>query len=288
MTIGNPGFLITNLASGATRKVNSARSNPMGVAGLGDNAVLTAGDSVCLGITDLATGNYAEVMRLALRPSVNEVAAGHNDDFYLASYYGTGQHMRIAVLAVAVTPPISDFVAAALAEANRGDLSAFAAEVERIKATTLQIKAETEQERLARLYNEALGRVHIGLLQPLQAAIESAGLRPGAFEERPLHGWPPTEYGGSASLPRWGIGTLRSPWLAASIGVVHRAQPAEDLNDLAVTVVLGRVTVDGQHTYVSRLERFEPEAQRLPRLGCHDERLAGPASRRRAEDAHPR
>jgi hypothetical protein len=205
-------------------------------------------------------------LRLALRPSLNELAGGLNDNFFLASYYSPGQHMRIAVLVVTVTRPISDFVAAALAEASRGDLSPFAAEVERIKAATLKIRAETEQERLGRLYNEALHRVHMRLLQPLQMAIESSGLRPGAFEERPLDGWPPTEYGGAASLPRWGIDTLRSPWLTASIGVVHRAQPTEDLNDLAVTVLLTRVTTDSQHTYVSRLERFEPGAPRLDQI----------------------
>lgn len=92
VTIGNSGFLITNLASGAARKVNSARSNPMGIAHLGDNVLLTVGDSVCLGLTDLATGKYAEVMRLALRPSVYDITAGPENHFYLASYYGRTAH----------------------------------------------------------------------------------------------------------------------------------------------------------------------------------------------------
>lgn len=249
---GNPGFLITNVANAATRIVGSARSNPMGLAYIGDNIVLTAADSVSLGITDLATGSYAEVMRLALRPSVNEIAAiGRNGVFYLASYYG-GEHMRIAILAFTIPMPISAFTASALSEAKRGDLSGFAAEVERIRAanSSASTQEETERQRLERLYNEALRRVHTGIFQPLQIAIESSGLRPGAFEERPIQGWPPTDFGGSASLPRWGIESLRSPSIAASIGVVHRAQPAEDLNDLAVTVVLARLTADGQHNHL--------------------------------------
>jgi hypothetical protein len=62
VTIGNAGFLVTNLTNGATRRVKSVRSNPMGVASLGDNKVLTVGDSVSLGITDLGTGSDAEII----------------------------------------------------------------------------------------------------------------------------------------------------------------------------------------------------------------------------------
>lgn len=108
--------------------------------------------------------------------------------------------------------------------------------------------------------------MNTGLFLPLRAAVESTGLRLGDFGERPLDGWPPTEYGGSSNLPRWGIETLTSPWLAASIGVVHRAQPAEDLTDLAITLVLVRMTPHRQHTHITRFERFEPGAPELTEI----------------------
>lgn len=262
VTIGNSGFLITNLASGITRTINAAQSNPMGATNFSDNVVLTVGNSVCVGLTDLATGKYAEIAHLALRPSVNEIAMGPDNHFYLASYYGDG-HMPIAVVDVSIDVPISDFVPAAMAEANRGDLSAYVAEVDQIRADTTPVERETKQQRLERLYNEALQHVNRSLLLPLQRAVEPAGLRPRIFEERSLDGWPPNDYGGASSLPRWGIETLCSPWLAASIGVVHRAQSTEDLEELAVTVVLARMTPHGQHTYLNRFERFEPGTSTL-------------------------
>jgi hypothetical protein len=97
------------------------------------------------------------------------------------------------------------------------------------------------------------------------AAVQSSGLRLANFEgqDRQMNGWPPEGYGGSANLPRWGIDTLRVPWLAASIGVVHRVQPSEDLRDLAVTVMLARMTPEAQHDYLSRSESFEAGSHRL-------------------------
>lgn len=266
VTIGNSGFLITNLASGATRKVDSATSNPMGSVHLGNNVLLTVGDSVALGLTDLATGKYAEVMRLALRPSVYDITAAPDNHFYLAAYYGNGQQMRIAVVDIAIAPPIEDQIAAAMRDASRGDLSIYSADIECLRSTTAQVKEETGHERLGRLYNDAFARVTSGLFLPLRAAIESTGLRLGDFSEQPLDGWPPAEYGGAANLPRWGIETLTSPWLAASIGVVHRAQPAEDLKDLAVTFVLARLAPHHQHTHINRFERFKPGAPELTEI----------------------
>jgi hypothetical protein len=264
LTIGGPGFLITNLASAATRSLRASRANPMGLVGLGDNIVLIA-DSGSLVIADLATGHQAEVMRLKPGPSVGEIAVGGGRDLYLASYCGTGQHMRVAVAAITVPTPVADLAGPALTDARRGDLSGFASVVERIRAATARDPQETDRQRLERQYNEALSRVREGIQQPLMVAIQSSGLRPANFEgqDRQMDGWPPAGYGGSASLPRWGIDTLRVPWLAASVGVVHRVQPAEDLRDLAVTVVLARMTPEAQYDYLSRSESFDAGSDRL-------------------------
>lgn len=265
LTIGNPGFLITNVASAATRSFPTSCSNPMGLVDLGGNIALIAADVGALVVTDLATGHQAEVMRLKLRPSVNEIAARDGTDFYVASYYGTGQHMRIAVAAVTVPGPISDLVGPALMDARRRDLSGFASEVERIRAATARDPHETDRQRLERLYNEALRRVQEGIQQPLMTAIQSSGLRLTNFQDqdRQMDGWPPAGYGGSANLPRWGIDTLRSPWLAACVGVVHRVQPSEDLGDLAVTLTLARMTSEAEHDYLSRFESFDAGLDQL-------------------------
>ena len=264
---GSSGLLITNVPTGAGRTVESGDSIVRGLVDLRDNLVLTTSDSGRLRIADLTTGRSAEIIRLALRSSGNEITKGNRGDVYLAAQCEIGQQSRrIVVLALAFEQPISEFAAAALDEANRGDLSTFAADVDRLRAATAQITAETDQQRLVRLYNEALNDVQLGIYQPLKAAIESAGLRPGAYKERPLDGWPPTDYGGAAAQPRWGIETLRSPWLVASVGVVHRAQPAEDLNDLAVTIVLTQMSKDGQRNYIARLIPFEPGALRLAEI----------------------
>lgn len=74
--VGNSGFVITNLASGAARMVDSASGNLMGAVHVNSNVLLTVYDSVSIGRTDLITGKYAEVLRLSLRPSVHDITAG--------------------------------------------------------------------------------------------------------------------------------------------------------------------------------------------------------------------
>lgn len=156
-----------------------------------------------------------------------------------------------------------------MADARRGDLSRFASEVEQIRAATARNPHETDRQRLERLYNEALRRVLAGIQRPLEAAIRSSGLRSTSFQDqgRQMDGWPPAGYGGSVNLPRWGIDTLRSPWLAATIGVAHRVQPSEqpsdDLQHLAVAVILARMASETQHDYLSRFEPFDAGTNRL-------------------------
>jgi hypothetical protein len=96
--------------------------------------------------------------------------------------------------------------------------------------------------------------------------MEQAGLVRIGFETRTLGGWPPENYGGGADLSRWGIETLSSPWLATSIGVVHRAQPEADLKDLAVTIVLAMMTPDSQHNYIQEFKPFRPESLQLDHI----------------------
>lgn len=146
------------------------------------------------------------------------------------------------------------------------DLSGYAAEVERLRQATAIVRSETDQERRERLYNEAINRTYEHLDRPLRSVVESTGMRPVGSGPRTIEGWPPVNYGGTANLPCWGIETLSSPWLAACIGLVHRAQPKDDLDDLMVTVLLAQMTPDSQHNYIESFERVRPDSLVLDRV----------------------
>jgi len=148
----------------------------------------------------------------------------------------------------------------------QSDLSAYAEEVSRLRVATATTRQETERQRLERLYNEAGGQVYSDLTAPLVAKIKETGLRLAGSPPSTIEGWPPVNYGGSAQQPCWEIETLSCPWLAASIGVVHRAVPAEDLEDLAVTVVIARMTPGSQHTYLTDFQQFRPGSLRLNQI----------------------
>jgi serine/threonine protein kinase len=146
------------------------------------------------------------------------------------------------------------------------DLSGYAAEVSRLREAYVVARAETEHERLARLYGEALARVHAGLLVPLMAAVEQSSLRTIGSPPRDIEGWVPENYGISGSQPCWGIETLASPCLVAFIGVLLRARPAEDLADLGVAAVIAMLTADSQHIYLERVEHFRAESLHLDQI----------------------
>jgi hypothetical protein len=110
------------------------------------------------------------------------------------------------------------------------NLSDYAADVERLRQANDQPRPQTERERLQDLYRAAADPVWRGILDPLVEAITSTGLSSHGSSDSRIRGWPPEDYGGSASLPRWSVATLQSPWLAAVVGVVHRSHPKEDLN----------------------------------------------------------
>jgi hypothetical protein len=59
---------------------------------------------------------------------------------------------------------------------------------------------------------------------------------------------------------------VSSHWLTANVGVVHRAQPDKDLEDLAVTVILATMTPKSQHNYIRELKNFKPGSLRLDRI----------------------
>jgi hypothetical protein len=97
LLIIGPFLAVTSLSTGETRRHRAAQSNAMGIVSLGGDAVLTAGDAVTLGCTDVRTGEYREVAQLDFQPSVNELVIGPDGGFFLAAYYQDGGGMSFAV-----------------------------------------------------------------------------------------------------------------------------------------------------------------------------------------------
>jgi hypothetical protein len=145
------------------------------------------------------------------------------------------------------------------------DLTGYAAEARRLHDANFMVRQESDRDRLVRLYNEAISKARSGLEPLLTDAMAQAGLQI-MGGGRQIAGWPPEDYGGGAGLPCWGIGALASPWLAASIGAVHRSQPVEDLEDMAVTFILALMTADSQRNYIEAFEKFRPGSLRLDQI----------------------
>jgi hypothetical protein len=88
LMVGNQYFCLATLIEGCTRHFPSRQSNPSGAVKVADDLVLTAGDEVTLVLTNVRTGAYAEIAKMALLGSVYELAMSEiNKTVYLASYY---------------------------------------------------------------------------------------------------------------------------------------------------------------------------------------------------------
>lgn len=146
------------------------------------------------------------------------------------------------------------------------DLSGYKDEVRRLWEANTVVREESDDQRLNRLYNEAISHVQSALSPLLNAAMGQAGLQNIGSGPRDIEGWSSETYGGGATVPCWGIDTIASPWLAAAIGAVHRSQPVPDLEDMAIVFVLALMTPVSQHTYLREFERFRPGSLRLDRI----------------------
>jgi len=146
------------------------------------------------------------------------------------------------------------------------DLSGYKEDVRRLWEANAIVREESNDQRLNRLYNEAISRARSALLPLLNAAMGQVGLQSVGSGPRHIEGWSSETYGGGASTPCWGIGTIASPWLAAAIGGVHRSKPVPDLEDTAIVFVLALMTPDSQYTYLREFERFQPGSLRLDRI----------------------
>jgi serine/threonine protein kinase len=138
------------------------------------------------------------------------------------------------------------------------DLSGYRDDVIRLREANIVVREESNDQRLNRLWNEAVSRVRSVLSPLLEAAMEQAGLRNIGSGPRQVEGWTSEIYGGAATLPCWGVDTIASPWLAAAIGAVHRSQPVPDLEDMAVVFVLALMTPDTQRVIHASLQKCRP------------------------------
>lgn len=259
-------FLISNPVSGTGRELAPIQSNPMGIVALDAATILTAGDSVSLYVTDLTTGNRAELAQLALNPSVNDLTKGTEGNFYISSYCDHAEKMSFMVAEITVPHAGSEFVKSVFKKENY-DKSLPPAEtvedlkkkIEHLRERSRTVKEETQIERQTRIYNEHIQAVHRLIFLPLQEVLNSLGLQPDHSIHVQPAGWPPVDFGGSANQEYWGIDTFRSPKLAISIGLVHRSQPVQDLTDFGVTIIIAQTTVQNQYDYINVFERFSGE-----------------------------
>lgn len=99
VTIGNAGFLVSSPTTDTKSHHPAPQSNPMGAVTLSETAILTAGDNVSLRWTDTVTWTSRELARVAVRPSVTELALAANGDVYLAAYHdATARNLTFAVI----------------------------------------------------------------------------------------------------------------------------------------------------------------------------------------------
>jgi hypothetical protein len=133
------------------------------------------------------------------------------------------------------------------------DLSAYADEIARLREAN-HVRGENERQRRVRLYNEAITLVHSRLTVPLMAAVQQSRLQNMGSPPQHFNIWVPDGYGGSQDLPCWGIETLASPRLVASIGVFFKLPSVEETTDLAITALFATVTEDSQQTLFQEIE----------------------------------
>ena len=206
------------------------------------------------------TGRYADVGELPSRPPVSGLAGGDGQSIYIA----VGGRDSTVVVEITVEPPVNDFVDQIFVRADAGDLSGYRAEVTKLAGRS-EPRSSRTAEQAREVYNDAGQLVYVQLNQPLHNTIEKLGLesRPNS-PRRHLDGSPPPGYGGSASCPRWRRPNDQRAWLEAWIGVSHRAWPAENLDELIVTLMLAVMTEQQQHTLLTRFVPFVPHDPMLP------------------------
>ncbi len=103
LTIGNGEFLVSTVPDGSTSRHPAPQSNSMGLLVVDSGVVLTGGDNVSISRTDTTTWTSHELARVAVRPSVTELAQAADGDVYLAAYHeSTGRNLSFAVVRLRV------------------------------------------------------------------------------------------------------------------------------------------------------------------------------------------
>jgi hypothetical protein len=247
------------------RGIHADVSNCVAVLPVDEETVMLASADSQIKLINLPTGRHGEVINLAMRPSITELAPASESRFLVASYFGTIE-MDFAVVEVELSPSIVDYIGAAFRTADSGDIAGYAEQVVRITDRNMPQPTAVEPE-LNSLFNDVGHQVSQRLLSRVTQLAQESGLENATIDPIPrgLDGWPPPEYGGGASQPRWRFpGAEDRAWLEASIGVSHRAWPEVNLNDLVITLIVARMTESSQHTI---LTRFVPCELEDPALG---------------------
>jgi serine/threonine protein kinase len=153
---------------------------------------------------------------------------------------------------------------------SKPDLSEYRDEITRIREMSRVTRRETNEQRTARLRNEASKLVHETLFQGFHQLLNSAGLQRINGEGGPSKvKWPhDDDYGGSWSSAEFGIDTLASPWMELRAGVFHRERPIRDESDCKVAVLLTMraANQDTQENLCYFFESFRPGSIALDRI----------------------
>jgi hypothetical protein len=88
-TAGNAGIHFSSISAGQHMTLGADDRPFYGLTRLRDNLILTTQDDLTLHLTDTNKRTFNKLARPALSPSLAAIAAGLNNDVYIASYHST-------------------------------------------------------------------------------------------------------------------------------------------------------------------------------------------------------
>jgi hypothetical protein len=243
---------VTALDGKVSRGVATGIANCASIVALDERSVLVGGGNAEIRLIDLVTGRGATVARLASFPSVIELVGVSDTEVYAACGWGQGGS-DITVFAVEAPLSSPSFRRQLFAQEDSGNLAEYAEQVQAIKDREMPDPMERGPE-LNATFNGVIGVVHEKLDKPLMVMLEEVGLQRRSDDVRPMEGWPPPEYGGSATHTRWRQPRVKSgPWVEVLTGVSHRMWPKQNLNDMIITLFVVIMNDRTQHTVLTRL-----------------------------------
>ncbi len=255
---------VTALDGRVARGIATEIGNCASIVALDEHSVLVGGGNAEIRLLDLVTGRGATVATLGSFPSIIQLAGVSGSQVYAICRVRRDES---DLTVFAVEAPFSEFsfMQRLLARTDSGNIAEYAEQVRAIAGREMPDPAVGEPEPNA-IYNRTTRFVHENLDKPLAELFTTAGLQFIEGSHRRLEGWPPPEYGGSASYQCWRLPHVKGgPWIQVLTGVSHRIWPRQNLNDMIITLLV--VVMNDDHTQRTVLTRFVPTE--LHDIGIH-------------------